>query len=58
MIDRTHDPAMSTAIGLVLWGKNIRGSGARGGIGGLIGKFRGIEKVTDGLKKMFQSLRP
>ena len=58
VIDRTHDPAMSTAIGLVLWGKNIRGSGARGGIGGLIGKFRGIEKVTDGLKKMFQSLRP
>ncbi len=58
VIDRTHDPAMSTAIGLVLWGRTIRSSGDRGGFGGLFAKLKGLDKVAGGLKKMFQSLRP
>ena len=57
VIDRAQDPAMSTAIGLVLWGKNIRGS-TEHGMGKFFSKLKGLKKVSSGLKKIFQSLRP
>ncbi len=58
VIDRTGDPSMTTAIGLALWGYHIRGSGKKGGIGNLIGKFGNVDKLTSGLKNLFKSLKP
>lgn len=58
VIDRTGDPGMSTAIGLVLWGKNIRGGASSGGIGKMFSKFKGLDGVTSGLKKIFRSIKP
>ncbi|MFC1787857.1 cell division protein FtsA [Patescibacteria group bacterium] len=58
VMDRTTDPAMSTAIGLVLWGREIHGSAESGGIGKLFSGFSGVEKFTGGLKKILKSIRP
>jgi len=58
VIDRVSDSSMSTAIGLVLWGKHIRGTSGRGGIGNLFSRFKDLDKITSGFKKIFQSLKP
>ena len=58
VIDRINDPSMSTAMGLVLWGQHIRGSGSRRGIGDLFSKFSNMDKITSGFRKIFQSLKP
>ncbi len=58
VIERAHDPSLSTAIGLVLWGQNIRGSGEGGGIGKMFASFKGVDKMTSGIKKIFRSLKP
>ena len=59
VIDRSNDPSMSTAIGLVLWGHHIRGSGQGRGIGQMLQSFGGgMEKMTSGFKKLFRSLKP
>jgi len=58
VIDRTGDPAMSTAIGLVLWGYHIRGSGGSSKIGNLFGKMGDMNNVLGGLKKLFNSIKP
>ncbi len=58
VIDRTGDPGMSTAMGLVLWGYHIRGNGGGNKIGDLIGKFGDMGKLTGGLKKLFKSIKP
>lgn len=58
VIERAHDPSMSTAIGLVLWGQNIRGAGDGGKFGKVLAKFKGVDKFTDGIKKIFRSLKP
>lgn len=58
VIDRVSDPSMSTAMGLVLWGQHIRGSGNHGGIGNLFSRLGDMDKITSGLKKIFQSLKP
>lgn len=58
VIDRVNDPAMSTAMGLVLWGHHIRGSSGKGGIGNLFTRFGDMDKITSGFKKIFQSLKP
>lgn len=58
VIDRSADPALSTAIGLVLWAYNIRGMGDGGGFGNLFGKFKGVDKISAGFKKMLRSLKP
>lgn len=58
VIDRINDPSMSTAMGLVLWGRHIRGTGNRGGFGGLLSKIGDINKIGSGLKKLFKSLKP
>ncbi len=58
VIDRISDPSMSTAMGLVLWGHNIRGSGSGGRLGNLFGKIGDVDKIGSGLKKLFRSLKP
>ncbi len=58
VIDRINDPAMSTAMGLVLWGRHIRGVGSRGGFGQLFSKMGDVNKIGSGLKKLFKSLKP
>jgi cell division protein FtsA len=58
VIERAHDPSLSTAIGLVLWGQNIRGSGEGGGLGKMLASFKGVDKMTSGIKKIFRSLKP
>ncbi|MBI4256463.1 cell division protein FtsA [Candidatus Uhrbacteria bacterium] len=58
VIDRMNDPSMSTAIGLVLWGQHIRGSGGRGGMGDLFSHFGDMNKISSRIRKIFQSLKP
>ncbi len=58
VIDRINDPGMSTAIGLVLWGRHIRGANSQKGFGKVMEKFGGFEKVGSGLKKLFKSMKP
>jgi len=58
VIDRVNDPAMSTAMGLVLWGQHIRGASDRGGFGQLFSRIGDVDKLTSGFKKIFQSLKP
>ena len=58
VIDRTVDPAMSTAIGLALWGRTIRASKPHGRLGGMMQSLKGIGSLFSGVKKMFQSLKP
>lgn len=58
VIDRVNDPAMTTAMGLVLWGRHIRGAGGRSGLGNVFSKLGDMSKLTSGLKKMFRSLKP
>ncbi|MDG1950717.1 MAG: cell division protein FtsA, partial [bacterium] len=58
VIDRVNDPSMSTAIGLVLWGRHIRGAGGAGGFGDVFSRLGNVENITSGLKKIFQSLKP
>jgi len=57
VIDLANDPAMSTAIGLALWGHNIRGTSS-GGFGQMFTKFKGLDSVTKSLKKIFKSIKP
>ncbi len=58
VIERAHDPAMSTAIGLVLWGQHIRSTNEGGKFSNVFAKFKGVDKLGDGLKKMWKSLKP
>lgn len=58
VIDRISDPAMSTAIGLVLWGRHIRSTDTSKGFGKVIQKFGNFDKVGSGLKKLFRSMKP
>jgi len=58
VIDRSADPSMSTAIGLVLWAQNIQGMSEGGGFGNLFGKLKGMDKISSGFKKMLRSMKP
>ncbi|MBU0645974.1 cell division protein FtsA [Patescibacteria group bacterium] len=58
VIDRTNDPSMSTAIGLVLWGHNIRGGEGPSGFGKIFAKIDLVDKVTSGFKKVFKTIKP
>jgi cell division protein FtsA len=59
VIDRVNDPAMSTAIGLVLWGRNIRGvDGGGGKFGKLFSKVKGVDKLGAAMKRIFGSMKP
>ncbi len=58
VIDRISDPSMSTAIGLVLWGRHIRSADTGKGFGKVIQKFGNFDKVGSGLKKLFRSMKP
>ncbi|MBM5790009.1 cell division protein FtsA [Candidatus Parcubacteria bacterium] len=59
VIDRTGDPAMSTAIGLVLWGQHIRGASSGAGLGKMFHSLGGgMGKVAGGLKKLLKAIKP
>lgn len=58
VIDQAIDPAFATAIGLMLWGRHIRGSDEGGGFGKLFGKMKGVDKVGSFLKNIFRSVKP
>jgi len=58
VIDRINDPGMSTAIGLVLWGKHMRGTTNTKGLGQIMTKLGGLEKVGSGFMKMLKQLKP
>ncbi len=58
VIDRAHDPALSTAIGLVLWGRNIRGAGRGKGMAGILSKLKGLRHIAEGMKKIIKALKP
>jgi cell division protein FtsA len=59
VIDRVNDPAMSTAIGLVLWGRNIRGVDAGSGkIGKFFSKMKAVDKLGAAVKRIFGSMKP
>ncbi len=62
VIDRAHDPALSTAVGLVLWGRHIRGTAPGKGVAGAVfGKIKGLSGVAGtfakGMKKVFSSFK-
>lgn len=56
VIDRAMDPAFSTAVGLVMWGGEIRDSS--GGGRNVFAKFKSIDKVSDQVRKWLRSLIP
>lgn len=56
-IDKIHDPCLTTALGLVLWGNNLQHDGAGGKKGGL-SKFSVIDETTGRIKKWFKSFLP
>jgi hypothetical protein len=58
VIDRINDPGMTTAIGLVLWGKHMRGVTNTKGLGQIMSKIGGLEKVGSGFMKMLKQLKP
>lgn len=59
VIDRAGDPSMSTAIGLVLWGRHIRGASYGGNLGKIFQSFGGgMGKVAGGLKKLLRAIKP
>ncbi|MEA3249076.1 MAG: cell division protein FtsA [Patescibacteria group bacterium] len=52
--DRINDLSFTTAMGLVQWGVNeMPGDMKRGG---LLGKYRPVEKMTKGIKKLFGAM--
>lgn len=58
VIDRAHEPALSTAVGLVLWGRTIRGTSPGKGMAGILSKLKGLGKIGQGFKKLFSSFKP
>jgi cell division protein FtsA len=57
VIDRINDPGMTTAIGLVLWGRQIRGESQKG-LGGMLKSVKHLDRLGEAVKKIFSSLRP
>jgi cell division protein FtsA len=58
VIDRVNDPSMSTAIGLLQWGHNIKGSDSSNGFSKIFSKISNVDKLSSGLKNLFRSLKP
>lgn len=58
VIDKINDPAMSTAIGLVLWGQHIRSLGGRSGFGSILARVGNLDKITSSIKNLLKSLKP
>lgn len=57
VVENATDPSFSTAVGLVLWGAEVRSS-AGGRMGGMLAPFKSIDKVTAHVRKWFKSLIP
>ncbi|MBI4598826.1 cell division protein FtsA [Candidatus Uhrbacteria bacterium] len=58
VVDRISDPAIGTAVGLVLWGHNIVSAADEGRLGQVFSRMKGVKKVATGLGRWFKSLRP
>lgn len=57
VIDEVHDPSFATAIGLATWGYTIKGMQSNR-FGGLLNKFKSVDKVAEQISKWFKSLVP
>jgi len=55
VVEKVNDLSFVTAIGLVLWGEQIRRESRRGGA---ISRFRSVAEVTKRMKRWFKSLIP
>ncbi len=58
VLDQTNDPAMSTAIGLALWGHEIRGASGGHHFERLFSGMGQLSKFTEGIGKIIKSIRP
>src|SRR3989338_96585 len=58
VVERVHDPSMSTAIGLVLWGQQIQGAVQESRLGRFFTKVKGANQLKDFAGKWFRALKP
>ena len=58
IIDEINDPAMSTAIGLVVYGYEKMDGGNSGGLGSVLNKIKDIKKIGEMIKKFFNHIKP
>jgi cell division protein FtsA len=58
VVERVNDPAMATAIGLVVWGHHLSLENSDGRLGQIFDKVKGVKDIVGGVGKWFQSLRP
>lgn len=58
VVERVNDPAMATAIGLVLWGRNLTAQNSDGKLGRIFDKVKGVKDVAGIIGGWFKSLRP
>jgi hypothetical protein len=56
--DKVNDLGYGTAVGLVLWGKQALDEHTRKGLGGLISKFKSVDKASQHISHWFKSLLP
>jgi cell division protein FtsA len=58
VVERVNDPAMTAAIGLVLWGRNLTAQNNDGKLGRIFDKVRGVKDAAGIIGGWFKSLRP
>jgi cell division protein FtsA len=58
VVDRVHDPSMSTAIGLVLWGQQIQGAVQESRLGRFFKKVKRVNQLKYFSGKWFRALKP
>ena len=57
VIDRTTDPSMSVAVGLVLWGRHMRGTSEPKGFGKMFAKGKIFERAGAFVKKVLRGFK-
>jgi cell division protein FtsA len=58
VIDKIHDPAFTTAVGLVLWGSQLGESNSGGGFSGIFSKAAGLGNMFGSFGKKFKKIIP
>lgn len=58
VVERVQDPSLTTAIGLVLWGRQIQGLAPEGYLGKFFAKGKNIDRLKSFFSKWVHSLRP
>ena len=58
VVERVNDPAMATAIGLVVWGQHLTSENNDGKIGQIFNRVKGVRDVAGNIGKWFRSLKP